>query len=128
MYSFYSSSCCQRIIIEAYLKSIPLTFSYIDLESREHQADGYKNAITPSASVPALVITDSHGRKIIIRQSIAILEYFKERFIDRCLLLPPPSKPKERALIRDFVNIITNNVQPVTNSRIARRVKGSVIS
>lgn len=123
VYSFYSSSCCQRIIIAAHLKSIPLTFSYVYLGSREHHADQYKNVLNPSASVPTLVVTDAHGKKTTIRQSVAILEYFEERFPDRCPLLPPASRPEERALVRDFVGIITNDVQPVTNSRITRRVK-----
>lgn len=60
----------------------------------------------------------------MIRQSVSILEYFEERFPDWYPLLPPiGADPEKRALIRDFTNIITTDVQPPTNSRIGMRVR-----
>ena len=52
LYSFFSSSCCQRIIIAAHLKSIPLTYSYVNLGKDEHRSDDYRQSLNPSRSVP----------------------------------------------------------------------------
>ncbi|KAJ5556464.1 Maleylacetoacetate isomerase [Penicillium frequentans] len=88
LYSYYCSSCCQRIIIAAHLKGIPLEFTYIDLGAKEHKTDEYKQ-YNPSGSVPTLVVTSQDGEKTIIRQSMTILEYFEERFPDTTPLFPP---------------------------------------
>ncbi|KAJ5140265.1 Maleylacetoacetate isomerase [Penicillium atrosanguineum] len=118
--SFYCSSCCQQIIIAAYLKGIPLEFTYIDLGAREHTTEEYKQ-YNPSASVPILVVTSENGEKTTIRQSMTILEYFEERFPDIAPLFPPALR--DRVIVRDLVNIIAIDTQPPTNSRIAQRVK-----
>ena len=122
LYSFFSSSCCQRIIIAAHLKSIPLTYTYVKFTDKE-LLEEYKSNVNPSGKVPTLIVTHSDGKKTTIRQSLAILEYFEERFPDRFPLLPPASQPQARALVRDFVGIMAVDVQPPTNSRIARRVR-----
>ncbi|KAJ3497121.1 hypothetical protein NLG97_g2130 [Lecanicillium saksenae] len=123
LYSFFASSCCQRIIIAAHLKSIPLTFSFIDFGAKQHLDDDYKTSLNPSRSVPTLVITHKDGKKTIIRQSVSILEYLEERFPSQSPLLPPPGNPGQRALVRDFMNIIVTDVAPPTNSRITQRVR-----
>lgn len=122
LYCYYSSSCCHRVVIAAHLKSIPLTVSVPNLKD-EPQRDEYRNALNPIASVPTLIVTSASGRKTRIRQSVAILEYFEERFPHRYPLLPPVSEPEQRARVRDFVNIITSDVQPPANSRGAQRVR-----
>ncbi|KAJ5953068.1 Maleylacetoacetate isomerase [Penicillium vulpinum] len=73
LYSYFCSSCCQRIIIAAHLKGIPLEYTYIDLGTKEHITDKYKES-NPSASVPTLVVTSIGGQKTILRQSMTILE------------------------------------------------------
>jgi maleylacetoacetate isomerase len=50
-----------------------------------------------------------------ITQSIAILEYLEETYPERPLL---PQDPRSRAVVRNLVNVISNDVQPVTNLRI----------
>ncbi|KAH8836231.1 hypothetical protein DCS_07756 [Drechmeria coniospora] len=123
LHTFYSSSCCQRIIIAAQLKSIPLKFSYINLTKDEQRKDDYMRRFNPSGSVPTLVVSSDTRPELIIRQSATVLEYFEERFPTQHPLLPPTDQPMHRALVRDFVNIITNDVQPPTNSRIAKRIR-----
>ena len=120
LYSYYCSSCCQRIIIAAHLKGIPLEFTYIDLGARAHTTEEYKKS-NRSASVPTLVVTSETGEITIIRQSMIILEYFEERFPNTTPLFPPALR--DRVLVRDLVNIIAIDTQPPTNSRIAQRVK-----
>ncbi|GKZ28514.1 hypothetical protein AbraIFM66950_008373 [Aspergillus brasiliensis] len=123
LYSFWCSSCCQRIIIAAHLKGIPLKFTYVDLRTRGHHDAKYKDKLNPSASVPTLVVHHPDGNKTIIRQSMTILEYFDERYPDQSPLLPPVSAWQDRIKVRDLVNIIAIDVQAPTNSRIAKRVR-----
>ncbi|ATY61634.1 Maleylacetoacetate isomerase [Cordyceps militaris] len=118
LYSFFASSCCQRIIIAAHLKSIALTFSFIDLAADQHLDHAYQQTLNPSRSVPTLVVTRQDGTK-----TITILEYLEERFPAPTPLLPPRDMPEARALVRDFVNIITTDVAPPTNARITERVR-----
>jgi maleylacetoacetate isomerase len=120
LYSYFCSSCCQRIIIAAHLKGIPLEYTYIDLGTKEHTTDEYKQS-NPSASVPTLIVTSANGEKTILRQSMTILEYLEERFPDTSPLLP--TKLQDRVQVRDLVNIIAIDTQPTTNSRIVQRVK-----
>ncbi|KAJ5143931.1 Maleylacetoacetate isomerase [Penicillium bovifimosum] len=120
LYTYYCSSCCQRIIIAAHLKGIQLEYTYIDLSAREHTTSEYKQH-NPSASVPTLIVTSKNGEKTTIRQSMTILEYFEERFPDTAPLYPPAMQ--DRVLVRDLVNVIAIDTQPPTNSRIAQRVK-----
>ena len=124
LYSFFCSSCCQRIIIAAHLKGIPLEFSYVDMGASAHHAEEYKGGLNPSASVPTLVVTPRDGsERTIIRQSMTILEYLEERFPDKYPLLPPISAMSDRVLVRDLTNIIAIDTQPPTNSRITKRVR-----
>ncbi|KAJ5521116.1 Maleylacetoacetate isomerase [Penicillium fimorum] len=120
LYSYFCSSCCQRIIIAAHLKGIPLEYTYIDLGTKEHTTDEYK-ASNPSASVPTLIVTTANGEKTILHQSMTILEYFEERYPNTSPLLPPGLH--DRVKVRDLVNIIAIDTQPTTNSRIVQRVK-----
>ncbi|KAJ6436680.1 Maleylacetoacetate isomerase [Purpureocillium lavendulum] len=122
LYTYYASSCCQRVIIAAHLKGIKLSFSFPNLGDAEHR-NKYKSTVNPSATVPTLVVAHGSGGKTTIRQSVAILEYLEERYPNRYPLLPPVGEPEGRALVRDFVNIISSDTQPPANSRIAQRVK-----
>jgi len=59
-----------------------------------------------------------------IGQSIAALEYLEESCPHTRALLPPLSNPTTRAKVRNLVNIVACDIQPVTNLRIQKRVKG----
>jgi len=122
LHSYFRSSCSARVRTAAHLKGIPLEYSYIHLLSNEQSAPEY-TARNPSASVPTLSLTTAAGEQVMIRQSIPILEFLDEYFPDTPRLLPPASEPVLRAKVRELVNIIASDVQPVTNLRILKRVK-----
>ena len=123
LHSYFRSSCSARVRTAANLKGIPLEYTYVHLLNNEQCTPAY-TACNPSASVPTLSLTDKDGNEIIIRQSVAILEFFEEYFPDRQPLLPPPSDYIGRARVRELVNIIAGDLQPPTNLRILKRVKG----
>ncbi|KAK5078060.1 hypothetical protein LTR64_003536 [Lithohypha guttulata] len=116
LYTYFRSSCSARVRIAAHLKGIPLKYNYIHLLKNEQQ--------NSDKSVPTLVITESDGTKILIRQSVAILEYFEERHPELLpRLLPPVDRPVKRGQVRDLVNIVACDIQPVTNLRILNKVR-----
>jgi len=124
LYSYYRSSCSARVRIAAHLKGINLEYAFIHLVKAEQNSSDYQ-ALNPSESVPTLVVTNSQtGEEITkIRQSVAILEYFEEARPDLPRLLPTLEDPLARARVRELVNIISNDVQPVTNLRVINFIK-----
>lgn len=123
LHSYFRSSCSARVRTAANLKGIPLTYSYIHLVKNEQSTPEY-TAINPSASVPTLTVIDKNGKEIKIRQSIAILEFFEEYYPAKTPLLPPSTDPIGRARVRELVDIVACDIQPVTNLRIIQRVRG----
>ncbi|KAH8808857.1 glutathione S-transferase [Xylogone sp. PMI_703] len=123
LHSYFRSSCSARVRTAAHLKGIPLTYSYIHLVKNEQSAPEY-TAINPCGSVPTLTFIDKNGNETKIRQSIAILEYFEEYYPDKTPLLPPSTDLIGRARVRELVDIVACDIQPVTNLRIIQRVRG----
>ncbi|KAK4944320.1 hypothetical protein LTR10_016206 [Elasticomyces elasticus] len=124
LYTYFRSSCSARVRIAALFKGIPLEYKYIHLVKGEQNAAEY-TSLNPSESVPTLIVTDAQsGQEVVkIRQSIAILEYFEESRPDLPSLLPPPEDPAARAKVRELVDIVSCDIQPVTNLRVLSFVK-----
>lgn len=127
LYSYFRSSCSARVRIAAHLKGLDIQYVYINLVRGEQSSQSYTQ-VNPSNSVPTLIVTHDDGTRVMIRQSIAILEYLEESRPDLLSLMPPPSQPDMRAKVRELVNIIACDTQPVTNLRILNRVEASGIS
>ncbi|KAL4792017.1 glutathione S-transferase [Aspergillus venezuelensis] len=124
LHTYFRSSCSARLRIALALKSIPYEPIYINLLKNE-QSSAQNTCVNPSSTVPTLIIQDDRtGQEpVIITQSLAALEYLDEAFPHLGpALLPPLSKPKERATSRTLAQIISCDIQPVTNLRILTRV------
>lgn len=67
--------------------------------------------------VPSLVLSDG----TVLTQSLAILEYLEERHPEVSLL---PADPVGKAHVRALSNVVACDIQPPTNMRILRKVKG----
>ncbi|KAJ5186873.1 Glutathione S-transferase/chloride channel C-terminal [Penicillium cf. viridicatum] len=90
LYSYFRSTCTNRVVIAMHLKGITIEHTYIDLGKAEHESPEFQ-ALNPSKSVPILIIKEDGN--------------------------------ETRARVREMVNIITNDIQPITNGRIAKRVR-----
>lgn len=123
LYTYFRSSCSARVRTAANLKGLSLTFKYVHLLKGEQRAPAYLDNVNPNGLVPTLVVKDARGKTITaIRESVAILEFLEEFFPDsRRRLLP--ADPVARGRVRELVNVIAADVQPVTNLRILGRVK-----
>lgn len=121
LYTYFRSSCSARVRIAAHWKGLKLQHRFIHLLKDEQRSTEYI-ALNPSKSVPTLVVREGDAQ-FLVRQSIAILEYFEERHPELPPLLPPPSDPIGRANVRDLVNIVACDIQPVTNLKILNKVR-----
>lgn len=98
-----------------------MTYRYIDLIHGQQNIPQYV-AVNPSHSVPTLI---AENGTLKLTQSVAILEYLEEKYPEKPLL---PKDLRSRSLVRNLVNLISNDVQPVTNLRIlahAEKVGGN---
>jgi maleylacetoacetate isomerase len=96
-------------------KNIPATYHYIDFAKKEQHSPNYV-ALNPSHLVPTLI---AENGKLKLTQSIAILEYLEEKYPEKPLL---PNDLYKRSIVRNLVNVISNDTQPLTNLRILNHV------
>ncbi|KAK7189181.1 hypothetical protein DPSP01_005428 [Paraphaeosphaeria sporulosa] len=122
LYTFYSSSCAARIRIAFNLKNLTYVPHYLDMAKDDHESEEYRK-LNPSASIPTLIVQTEGQEEFKICQSVAILEYLEELHPTPALL-PSPSAPLARARVRELAYIITSDIFPPTNSRVAQMVKG----
>lgn len=122
IHSFFSSSCGQRILIAAHLKSLHFTYNPVNLATREHETPSFK-ALNPSGHIPVLEIKRADGTQHLISQSLAILEYFEEQYPNTSPLLPTTKEPERRAKVRELVNIMATDCFPPTNSWVSSKVQ-----
>ncbi|EAW11336.1 maleylacetoacetate isomerase MaiA [Aspergillus clavatus NRRL 1] len=122
LHTYFRSSCSARLRIALNLKSIPYTSIAVNLLNGE-QLTPENRTLNPSATVPTLIITHPTKAPTTITQSLAALEYLEETTLGSShALLPPASDPEARALVRTLTDILSCDIQPVTNLKILKRV------
>src|SRR5947209_2161063 len=118
LHTYFRSSCSARVRIALHHKGLPFTSSYVHLLKDQHTSPDYA-ALNPSKLVPTLTITSENDglEPLVLMQSVAIMEYLEERFPSPHYpsLLPPTTLVVQRAKVRQLVNIISCDIQPVTN-------------
>lgn len=118
LHTYYKSSCSGRLRIALNLKGLNARYIHVNLFHGDQLSKEYRE-LNPSGTAPVLTHLDQDGNPISfpITQSAAALEYLEEVF-PTPPLLPPTSKPLDRARVRTLVNIITNDIQPFANRRV----------
>lgn len=116
LYTYFRSSSSYRIRIALNLKDISCDYHYVNIhpEVNEQKTEDYL-AVNPQGRVP--FFTDGNLK---IAQSTAILEYIEEAHSNNPLL---PENPSERALIRQLVNVIACDIQPLNNIAVLGHLK-----
>jgi maleylacetoacetate isomerase len=129
LYNRSGSSCSRRVRIALSLKRVPnVRLHDVDKYSRTTIGTREYLAINPGGAVPTLIHeTTSPGhstkQRFVLTQSTAILDYLEEIFPLACPLLPPVSKPEERARVRELVAIVTQDMFPFANRRNGVRLQ-----
>ena len=123
LHGWYKSSCSARVRIALAFKNLDFTPIYVKYNDGQHHGNTYA-AMNPSHSVPTLEIVPPRGSgdAQYITQSIAAIEYFEEAYPLSTPLLPPVGDTLGRAHVRSLVQIIVSDIQPVTNTRVFKRV------
>ncbi|KAI5455886.1 hypothetical protein BGZ63DRAFT_418159 [Mariannaea sp. PMI_226] len=114
LYSYFRSLCLARLRIVLALKGVSYYILPINLLKNKQYSEAH-TSLNPSALVP-LLCHKTLGRYIKIEQSIAAMEYLDELHPQHPLLLPTLDAAA-RAKVCVLVNIISSNVQSITNLR-----------
>ncbi len=120
LYSYFRSSAAYRVRIALNLKHIAYTIVPVHLVKNggEQLAPAYRQ-LHPDALVPVLIDDTSDG-KVVLTQSLAIIEYLEET-----RALPPllPKAPSARAYVRAIALGIACDIHPINNLRVLRYLK-----
>ncbi|KAF8711389.1 hypothetical protein HU200_029420 [Digitaria exilis] len=106
LYSFWRSSCSQRVRIALNLKGLEYEYKPVNLLANE-QSDPEFERLNPIKYVPALVDGDT-----VIADSFAILLYLEDMYPQHPLL---PQDPQKRALNIQIASIVGSSIQPLQN-------------
>jgi len=112
LHNYWRSSCSYRVRIALNLKGIAYKYVIVNLLEEKHIAADYAKK-NPSKVVPTLEIDGE-----ILSQSLAILEYLEETRPHIKPLLP--KDPVQRAKVRQIMQIIGSDIQPVHNLRVLK--------
>lgn len=111
LYTYWRSSAAYRVRIGLNLKGLAHTLVPVHLVrdgGQQHAADYV--ALNPQHLVPTL----QHG-PIVVRQSMAILEYLDEVFPAAPLL---PAAAPARARVRALAQVVACDIHPLNNLRV----------
>jgi maleylacetoacetate isomerase len=108
LYDFGFSSAAYRVRIALNLKGIPYDRVNIDLVKNggEQHSASFK-AVNPQELIPAL---ETDGT--VLAQSLAIIEYLDETYVEPRLL---PTYPLARAKVRQIAYAIACDIHPINN-------------
>ncbi len=111
LYTYFRSSSSFRVRIGLNFKGIEYEPVFVHLaEGKQREADHL--ARNPQGLVPVL-----EDGEVTIGQSVAIFEYLEETHPTPALL---PASPAERAVVRQMVNLIACDIQPLNNLKVLK--------
>ena len=114
LYGYYRSSASYRIRIVLNVKGISWEYISVRLDKGE-QLEAEHSERNPMKLVPVLDTGDE-----CLAQSVAIAEYLEETHPSPPLM---PSDPIQKAQLREMVQIIASDIQPIANLRVLKHVQ-----
>ena len=111
LYDYIRSSAAYRVRIALALKGLDATKREIHLvkDGGVQHSPGYR-LVNPQALVPSLAVDGA-----VLTQSLAILEYLDERYLEPPFL---PKDPIQRAHVRAMALAIAADIHPIQNLRV----------
>lgn len=117
LHNYFRSSSAYRVRIALHLKGLPFEYASVHLNrdgGEQFLADF--SGRNPQHLVPVLSDGD-----IDISQSLAIIEYLDETYLDVRLL---PAAPRERARVRQLSLAMACDIHPLNNLRVLKYLTG----
>lgn len=111
LHSYWRSSCSWRVRWALELKGLSHSISPVNLLKSEQFGDTYV-ALNPNSRLPTLTFDDN-----VVSGSLAIIEYLEERHPEKPLY---PNDLITKAKVRELVNIIACDTQPVQNLAVMK--------
>ena len=115
LYGFYRSSASYRIRIVLNIKGI----DWENISVRLDKGDQFENEHVERNPMKLVPVLDTGDQ--LLAQSLAIAEYLDSRFPEPALL---PGDPIRLAQVREMQQIISSDIQPVTNLRVLELLPG----
>ena len=112
IYGFWRSNAMYRVRVALNLKGVAYREIPVNLDAGEQHAPAFL-ARNPQASVPALV----EGDLPPLTQSLALLEYFEERYPEPPIL---PADARGRARVRALAATVACDIHPLIVPRVRR--------
>lgn len=109
LYGFFRSSAAFRVRIALNLKGVAYESVPVHLRKGQHKTDEFLD-LNPMALVPYFV-----DDMVSVGQSLAIIEYLEERFIEPGLL---PETFAGRARVRAIAQMVACDMHPLQNLRV----------
>lgn len=116
LYGYYRSSASYRIRIILNIKGIEWEYVSVRLDKGEQMSPEHL-ARNPLKLVPVLDTGDA-----LLAQSVAIAEFLETRFPEPALL---PSGDIEKARVRELVQVIASDIQPIANLRVLKHIRAN---
>jgi maleylpyruvate isomerase len=115
LYQGFLSSASWRVRWALAIKRLKYESIWLDIASGEHlRVLANKN---PLLSVPTLELDDGD----LLTESVAIIEWLEESFPDPGLALLPRS-PRQRARVRELVQLVNAGIHPLQNTIVRRAI------
>lgn len=111
LYTYFRSSSSFRVRIGLNLKGIAYEPVFVHLAEGKQRAEDHL-ARNPQGLIPVL-----EDGEVTIGQSTAIFEYLEETHPKPALL---PTDPVERAVVRQMVNLVACDIQPLNNLKVLK--------
>lgn len=117
LYHYWRSSSSWRVRMALAYKGLAPEYVPVNLLANEQNSTDHL-ARNPSGLVPCLEI-QQNGQTVFLNESVAIIEWLDETFPIPALL---PKDALQRARVRELVQIINADTQPVQNFRVLQYV------
>jgi maleylpyruvate isomerase len=117
LYNYWRSSASWRVRIALHIKGLVFEYVPVHLVQREQKSLDH-HARNPMEQVPALEL-ELGGQRVLVAQSIAILELLEELYPNPALL---PADPYLRARTRELAEIVNSGIQPHQNLSPMQRI------
>lgn len=113
LYDYWRSSAAFRVRIALNLKGVDYEAQSVHLVKNggEQHLPAFR-ALNPQERVPVLEINDGSGARVLLTQSLAIMDYLDESFPE-----PPfyPAESIQRARVKAFALAVACDIHPLNN-------------